>query len=89
MILVVDNYDSFTYNLVQMLGGIGAELEVVRNDVESVPELLARTASSCLRARAGPRRRAFASISCGRGTTYRSSASASGTRRWGRRSAAP
>ena len=42
MILVVDNYDSFTYNLVQMLGGIGAELEVVRNDVESVPELLAR-----------------------------------------------
>ena len=43
MILVVDNYDSFTYNLVQMLGGIGAELEVVRNDVEPVPELLART----------------------------------------------
>lgn len=42
MILVIDNYDSFTYNLVQMLGGIGAELEVVRNDVEAVPELLAR-----------------------------------------------
>ncbi len=42
MILVIDNYDSFTYNLVQMLGGLGAELEVVRNDVESVPELLAR-----------------------------------------------
>ena len=42
MILVIDNYDSFTYNLVQMLGGIGAELEVVRNDVESVPELLER-----------------------------------------------
>lgn len=42
MILVIDNYDSFTYNLVQMLGGIGAELEVVRNDVEPVPELLAR-----------------------------------------------
>ncbi len=42
MILVVDNYDSFTYNLVQMLGGIGAKLEVVRNDVEPVPELLAR-----------------------------------------------
>ena len=44
MILVVDNYDSFTYNLVQMLGGLGAELEVVRNDVESVPDLLARNA---------------------------------------------
>ncbi len=44
MILVVDNYDSFAYNLVQMLGGLGAELEVVRNDVESVPDLLARNA---------------------------------------------
>ena len=44
MILVVDNYDSFTYNLVQMLGGLGAELEVVRNDVESVSDLLARDA---------------------------------------------
>ncbi len=42
MILVIDNYDSFTYNLVQMFGGLGAELEVVRNDVESVPDLLAR-----------------------------------------------
>ncbi len=44
MILVIDNYDSFTYNLVQMLGGLGAELAVVRNDIESVPELLARGA---------------------------------------------
>ncbi len=44
VILVVDNYDSFTWNLVQMLGGRGAELEVVRNDVESVPSLLAREA---------------------------------------------
>jgi anthranilate synthase/aminodeoxychorismate synthase-like glutamine amidotransferase len=32
MILVVDNYDSFTYNLVQYLGELGAELHVVRND---------------------------------------------------------
>ena len=32
MILVIDNYDSFTYNLVQYLGGLGAELHVVRND---------------------------------------------------------
>ena len=40
--LVVDNYDSFTYNLVQFLGELGAELEVVRNDVASVDELLER-----------------------------------------------
>ena len=31
-VLVVDNYDSFTYNLVQYLGELGAEPEVVRND---------------------------------------------------------
>ncbi|HEX8065456.1 MAG TPA: aminodeoxychorismate/anthranilate synthase component II [Thermoleophilaceae bacterium] len=41
-VLVLDNYDSFTYNLVQYLGELGAELEVVRNDVESVDELAAR-----------------------------------------------
>ena len=40
-VLVVDNYDSFTYNLVQHLGELGAELEVVRNDRASVDELLA------------------------------------------------
>ena len=32
MILVIDNYDSFTYNLVQYLGELGADLKVVRND---------------------------------------------------------
>ncbi len=41
-VLVVDNYDSFTYNLVQYLGELGADLDVVRNDVETVDELLAR-----------------------------------------------
>ena len=41
-VLVVDNYDSFTYNLVQYLGELGAEPEVVRNDVETTEELLAR-----------------------------------------------
>src|SRR4051794_21610665 len=40
-VLVVDNYDSFTYNLVQLLGELGAELHVVRNDRASVDELLA------------------------------------------------
>jgi anthranilate synthase/aminodeoxychorismate synthase-like glutamine amidotransferase len=41
-VLVVDNYDSFTYNLVQYLGELGAEVEVVRNDKAAVSELLAR-----------------------------------------------
>ncbi len=41
-VLVLDNYDSFTYNLVQYLGELGAEVEVVRNDVETVDEMLAR-----------------------------------------------
>jgi len=41
-VLVVDNYDSFTYNLVQELGDLGAELEVVRNDRATVDELLER-----------------------------------------------
>ncbi len=40
--LVVDNYDSFTYNLVQYLGELGAELDVVRNDRATVDELLER-----------------------------------------------
>jgi anthranilate synthase/aminodeoxychorismate synthase-like glutamine amidotransferase len=39
--LVVDNYDSFTYNLVQYLGELGAEVVVVRNDRATVDELLA------------------------------------------------
>ncbi|HXH60376.1 MAG TPA: aminodeoxychorismate/anthranilate synthase component II [Fimbriimonadaceae bacterium] len=42
MILVVDNYDSFTYNLVQYLGECGAELEVYRNDKISVDEIVAK-----------------------------------------------
>jgi anthranilate synthase/aminodeoxychorismate synthase-like glutamine amidotransferase len=41
-VLVIDNYDSFTYNLVQYLGGLGAEVEVVRNDRATVAELLAK-----------------------------------------------
>jgi anthranilate synthase/aminodeoxychorismate synthase-like glutamine amidotransferase len=40
-VLVVDNYDSFTYNLVQFLGELGADLEVVRNDRATIDELLA------------------------------------------------
>jgi len=39
MILVIDNYDSFTYNLVQYLGEMGAELDVRRNDAVSLGEI--------------------------------------------------
>jgi anthranilate synthase/aminodeoxychorismate synthase-like glutamine amidotransferase len=43
-VLMIDNYDSFTYNLVQYLGELGAEVEVVRNDKAGVEELLGRGA---------------------------------------------
>jgi anthranilate synthase component 2 len=41
MILVIDNYDSFTYNLVQYLGELGAEVRVMRNDVVTVDAVAA------------------------------------------------
>jgi anthranilate synthase component 2 len=40
MILMIDNYDSFTYNLVQYLGELGAEVETVRNDAVSVADII-------------------------------------------------
>jgi anthranilate synthase/aminodeoxychorismate synthase-like glutamine amidotransferase len=39
MILIIDNYDSFTYNLVQHLGELGAELNVARNDQITIEEI--------------------------------------------------
>lgn len=39
MLLIIDNYDSFTYNLVQYLGELGAEMEVRRNDEVSLDEI--------------------------------------------------
>ena len=39
MLLVIDNYDSFTYNLVQYFGELGAEMKVVRNDAMSMDEI--------------------------------------------------
>ena len=39
MILVIDNYDSFTYNVVQELGELGADLTVYRNDKITVDEI--------------------------------------------------
>lgn len=41
MLTVIDNYDSFTYNLVQAFGSLGAEVAVWRNDEKSVEEVLA------------------------------------------------
>lgn len=41
MILVIDNYDSFTYNLVQYLGELGAEMKIFRNDKITVEEAVA------------------------------------------------
>ncbi|WP_205341739.1 anthranilate synthase component II [Denitrificimonas caeni] len=41
MLLMIDNYDSFTWNLVQYFAELGAEVKVVRNDEYTVPELLA------------------------------------------------
>lgn len=46
MILLIDNYDSFTYNLVHFLGDVGAETKVVRNDKISVDEVIAQRPSA-------------------------------------------
>jgi anthranilate synthase/aminodeoxychorismate synthase-like glutamine amidotransferase len=47
-VLVLDNYDSFTYNLVQYLGELGAEVQTVRNDRATVDELLERRYARCV-----------------------------------------
>ena len=44
MLLMIDNYDSFTYNLVQYFGELGQEVKVVRNDALSVDEIAALAA---------------------------------------------
>ncbi|MEZ0329155.1 MAG: aminodeoxychorismate/anthranilate synthase component II [Dissulfuribacterales bacterium] len=40
MLLVIDNYDSFTYNLVQMLGMLGADMKVIRNDELTLEQVI-------------------------------------------------
>lgn len=61
MILLLDNYDSFTFNLYQSMAGQGAEVEVLRNDAASVAELLA-LAPSALVLSPGPGRPASAGV---------------------------
>jgi anthranilate synthase component 2 len=41
MVLVIDNYDSFTYNLVQYLGELGADVKVMRNDMVTLEDVVA------------------------------------------------
>jgi anthranilate synthase/aminodeoxychorismate synthase-like glutamine amidotransferase len=47
-VVVIDNYDSFTYNLVQYLGELGAEVRTVRNDAATVDELLGEGYERCV-----------------------------------------
>jgi anthranilate synthase/aminodeoxychorismate synthase-like glutamine amidotransferase len=61
-ILMVDNYDSFTYNLVQFLGVLGADLEVFRNDHVTVADV-ERTAPDGIVISPGPKAPADAGIS--------------------------
>jgi len=61
--LIIDNYDSFTYNLVQYLGELGAEPVVVRNDGASVDELLERARGGRLIVSPGPCTPAEAGVS--------------------------
>ncbi len=62
MVLVIDNYDSFTYNLVQYLGELGAEIEVRRNDEVTLDEI-ARLAPTHIVISPGPGRPEDAGVS--------------------------
>jgi anthranilate synthase component 2 len=48
MLVMIDNYDSFTYNLVQYVGELGAEVRVLRNDQTSIDELQALAPSQII-----------------------------------------
>ena len=64
MVLMIDNYDSFTYNLVQYLGELGAEVEVFRNDRITIAEIK-RLKPKRIIISPGPGRPQEAGISCG------------------------
>jgi anthranilate synthase/aminodeoxychorismate synthase-like glutamine amidotransferase len=55
MVLVIDNYDSFTYNLVQYLGELGADVQVMRNDVVSLDDVV-NARADCIVISPGPGR---------------------------------
>ena len=63
MILVIDNYDSFTFNLVQYLGELGAELKVLRNDQVTLDEAIALEPEKVL-VSPGPCTPSEAGVSC-------------------------
>ena len=76
MLLVIDNYDSFTYNLVQYLGELGADVEVRRNDEITVDEI-------------GEMRPAALVLSPGPCTPAQAGISVDAIRRWGPRIPTP
>ena len=84
MLLMIDNYDSFTYNLVQYLGELGEDVRVFRNDEITVDEVAQLKPARARRTRPALRWRS----SNGWPGRSRSSGSASGTRRSARRLAA-
>ncbi|HVF56373.1 MAG TPA: aminodeoxychorismate/anthranilate synthase component II [Pyrinomonadaceae bacterium] len=63
MILVIDNYDSFTYNLVQYLGELGAEMDVRRNDCVTVEEIESNCCPDKILISPGPGRPTDAGVS--------------------------
>ena len=63
MILLIDNYDSFTYNLVQYLGELGEKLQVFRNDKISLQDI-AKLKPAKIVISPGPGRPKDAGISC-------------------------
>ncbi len=63
MILMIDNYDSFTYNLVQYLGELGAVIKVYRNDKITIPQIK-KMAPEKIVISPGPGRPEDAGISC-------------------------
>ncbi|HWQ42174.1 MAG TPA: aminodeoxychorismate/anthranilate synthase component II [Desulfosporosinus sp.] len=68
MILLIDNYDSFSYNLYQLIGSINPDIKVIRNDELSIPEIEALTPEAIILS-PGPGRPADAGV-CVESTKY-------------------